>query len=372
VQDLARLYAACAGRIAEQVYLVVQDERLATGAVHGAFARAGAVWDEVVVDPSPEGWVRAEALRIATGPMAKLVLAYRRRRARHHRRADDRLLHALGELSTAQATALVLHHLAGLGSPRVALEMESSVGAAETRILSAETALPPADAQDIKSRLADVAGRAQLPLRPPHEAEQLAERRTRRALGLTGGAAASVVLVLGLAMAADGSSASPSTATPGSAPVAASVTPSAAPATPPQAAAASPAPTTPVAQAAPGTVLPELGSAPDVARVPSARKDLGYVRWGFRYDDQIYVEFDRARLRSGEIANNSQRVRVFPVAANAFVEPGRQLSERLSGQPMRVEDFLRLVVSGAGAEVPMTVRYDNGEIESFEEYAPSG
>jgi hypothetical protein len=52
-------------------------------------------------------------------------------------------------------------------------------------------------------------------------------------------------------------------------------------------------------------------------------------------------------------------LRVFPVAQNAFVEPG--------GPATTVTELLPRVVAGEVADVPMRLRYDNGEIESFAE-----
>jgi len=392
VYGLGKLYAECARRIAEQVYLVVRDEQIAASAVHEAFARAGARWDDVRAHPSPEGWVRAEALRIAAGPMARLQLSYRRLRERDRRGArikgyertarrhrvnghtpvpgDSRLLDALAALSTVQVTALVLRHLAGLGPDRVALEMESTIGAAERRIHSAEGSLatavaphrPLADRQDIGRQLSGLAGRVHLPLMPPDEAEELPERRARRALRLTGSAAAALALVLGLAVAIDGGDAASPASAAGSRPA-----PATSAATPGRSPGASPAPTEPGSSTTPGSFIPERGSPPDVSQAPSTGKDFGYVRWAFRHGDEVYVEFDRARLRSGEISNVSPQLRIFPVAANASVLPARRLSRSADGRSVGVQDFLRLVLYGDAGEVPVTLRYDNGEIASFAE-----
>jgi RNA polymerase sigma-70 factor, ECF subfamily len=393
VHDLGSLYAECALRIARQVYLVVQDEAIATAAVHDAFAQAGSGWDEEPVTAPTEQQVRAQALRLATGPKAKLVLAYRRLRdrtssdrGRHasavhpgddREDADDRLLGVLNRLPTVQATAVVLHHLAGLSADRVAFEMESTVGAAAARIQAAETALAaalrsvgaPAGPEDIGRELAGLAERAHLPLLPPTRVERLPERRNRRALGLTGGAAASVLLVLGVAAAVDRGDGASLTSTTSAvvdgsrrATAAAVVSPSAPPGATMRSAEAGPVMAHSSVHPRPsGTrwLPPARSSAPDVARVPLSGTDLGYVRDAFRHDGQVYVEFDRAQRHGGVITNASTRVRVIPVATNAFVEPG--------GRARTVAELLRLVVHGEGADVPMRLRYDNGEVESFEE-----
>jgi DNA-directed RNA polymerase specialized sigma24 family protein len=360
------------------VYLVVQDEAIATAAVHDAFARAGAAWDEAPHIAPTEEEVRAESLRLATGPKAKLVLGYRRwhdrRRAgtgrlasdRPRAGADDQLLEVLGRLPAVQATAVVLQHLAGLTPEQVAVEMESTVGAAAARIEAAELALAgvltaagaPADREDIRRELAGLAQRAHLPLLPPTRVAGLPERRTRRALGLTGGAAAAVLLVLGLAAAIDrGDGAALTSAV-------VDATRRATAAAAPSRSATAPAGVAAAASSRPRPsstrwLPPARGSTPDVASVPLSGTDFGYLRDAFRHDGQVYVEFDRAQRRSGVIRNASTRVRIIPVAANAFVEPG--------GRARTVTELLRLVVSGKGADVPMRLRYDNGEVESFAE-----
>jgi hypothetical protein len=384
-EPFAELYAQCAQRVAQLVYLVVRDEQIAARAVHDAFALAGSEWESAgTTFPSAEGWVRAEALRIATGPKAKVALAYRRLRIRLGGGAgpagpatpvdaDARLLDILAELPTVQVTAFVLYHLAGLEVDDIAFEMESSVAAAATRIHAAESAVARAlelmgspdevvGPRQIREQLQGWAERAELSLLPVTSAHRLPERRTRRAVALTGAAAGSILVVLALANAlgqGDGAPLAPAVATAAPSPAAGPVSPAR------TATAAPPARSTPTAS--PWSFLDMSDTAPDVAAIPASGRDFGYVRSAFRHDGQIYVEFDRAQLRSGRISNNSSQLRIFPVATNALVEPGRRLLESFPTGKVSLRDFLRLVVSGAGSDVPVSLRYDSGEIETIAE-----
>ncbi|MFD0272534.1 LuxR C-terminal-related transcriptional regulator [Kitasatospora sp. NPDC127111] len=156
------LYEAAHTRLVQQVFLLTACKHRSVHCVQRAFGEARRRWDEVAVEPDPEGWVRARAFEAALSPWHRggprrahvWRLPHRRIKVRpadesqavlpDHDRLTDRdraLLKALKRLSRPQRRALVLHDGLGLPAAAVAVEVESTVAAAEGRVWAARTAL---------------------------------------------------------------------------------------------------------------------------------------------------------------------------------------------------------------------------------------
>ncbi|MFD8687128.1 SigE family RNA polymerase sigma factor [Streptomyces sp. NPDC059651] len=134
-------YAATAKRLVATVYAVTGDLGEAEDAVQEAYVRAWQRWDKVSGAGDPLPWVRTVAVRLA-------ISTWRRTRGRlrahfRHGAAPDvpglsadrvALVGALGELSTEQRRAVVLHHMLGLPVEEVARETGASNGAVRTRL----------------------------------------------------------------------------------------------------------------------------------------------------------------------------------------------------------------------------------------------
>ncbi|WP_406199390.1 LuxR C-terminal-related transcriptional regulator [Kitasatospora sp. NBC_01560] len=156
------LYEAAHTRLVQQVFLLTACKHRSVHCVQRAFGEARRQWDEVAAGPDPEGWVRARAAEAALSPWHRggprrahvWRLPHRRIKVRpadesqtvlpDHDRLTDRdraLLKALKRLSRPQRRALVLHDGLGLPAAAVAVEVESTLAAAEGRVWAARTAL---------------------------------------------------------------------------------------------------------------------------------------------------------------------------------------------------------------------------------------
>ncbi|MFD5026523.1 helix-turn-helix domain-containing protein [Streptomyces sp. NPDC058373] len=141
------LYAACAGVLVRQAYLLTGRHALAVESVERAFQLAWARWPEVAVDPDPAGWVRAAAHEYAVSPWHRMRAA-RRRPARPgavlpppRGRADHDLMNALLSLPPRHRRTLLLYDGVGLDLPETAAETEATTRAAGNRLLSARAAV---------------------------------------------------------------------------------------------------------------------------------------------------------------------------------------------------------------------------------------
>ncbi|MFD4537344.1 sigma factor-like helix-turn-helix DNA-binding protein [Kitasatospora sp. NPDC058397] len=156
------LYEQAHTRLVQQVFLLTACRHRAAHCVRLAFGAARRGWAEVAATGDPEGWVRVRACELALSPwhrggprrMHAWKLPHRRIRVRpadesqavlpDHDRLTDRdraLLKALRRLSRPQRRALVLHDGLGLPATAVAVEVESTLAAAEGRVWAARVAL---------------------------------------------------------------------------------------------------------------------------------------------------------------------------------------------------------------------------------------
>ncbi|MFF7454933.1 hypothetical protein [Kitasatospora sp. NPDC008115] len=156
------VYEAAHTRLVQQVFLLTACKHRAVHCVGRAFGEARRRWTEVVAGGEPEAWVRARAFELALSPWHRggprrthvWRLPHRRIKVRpadetqavlpDHDRLTDRdraLLKALRRLSRPQRRALVLHDGLGMPAAAVALEVESTVAAAEGRVWTARTTL---------------------------------------------------------------------------------------------------------------------------------------------------------------------------------------------------------------------------------------
>ncbi|MFE2723713.1 LuxR C-terminal-related transcriptional regulator [Kitasatospora sp. NPDC059327] len=162
VRSFEELYEAAHTRLVQQVFLLTSCKHRAVHCVRLAFGEARRRWDEVAAGADPEGWVRARACEAALSPWHRggprrahvWRLPHRRIKVRpadesqavlpDHDRLTDRdraLLKALKRLSRPQRRALVLHDGLGLPAAAVAVEVESTVAAAEGRVWAGRAAL---------------------------------------------------------------------------------------------------------------------------------------------------------------------------------------------------------------------------------------
>ncbi|MFJ3218567.1 sigma factor-like helix-turn-helix DNA-binding protein [Kitasatospora sp. NPDC086801] len=156
------LYEQAHTRLVQQVFLLTACRHRAVHCVRLAFGAARQGWETVAATGDPEGWVRVRACELALSPwhrggprrMHAWKLPHRRIRVRpadesqavlpDHDRLTDRdraLLRALRRLSRPQRRALVLHDGLGLPAAAVAVEVESTLAAAEGRVWAARVAL---------------------------------------------------------------------------------------------------------------------------------------------------------------------------------------------------------------------------------------
>jgi RNA polymerase sigma-70 factor (ECF subfamily) len=377
---LQNAYAAHASRVARQIYLIVGDEELAGEAVNEAFARAGYDWESAAGNGAAESLIRAEALRLVTGPWGRLRTALQRRDAYddehggHEHSADMNLFRALQALPEHHRIAMVLHHVAGLDPDGVAAESESTIGAAIARIERAETELArtvtPRGKQfeygELTDRLQELAEHARVPLLMPHLAAQLPERRMRRTVTAVVSAAAGLLFVLVAAAWMSGGGEAPTDyAAESAAEAVPRETPTGTPSPTPPAETEEPPPPTQTSAA----VLPTRESAPNVAPATQDGRDFGFARDAFVHGGTTYLSLDRAQLRSGRISNVSSLLRTFAVAEDAAVSPGSRLSGAFGGRTIGREEFLRLVAGGDIDDVPLTIRYDeSGKVVEISEY----
>ncbi|MFF7587070.1 LuxR C-terminal-related transcriptional regulator [Kitasatospora purpeofusca] len=228
------VYEAAHTRLVQQVFLLTACKHRAVHCVGRAFGEARRHWPEVAAGAEPEQWVRIRAFELALSPWHRggprrahaWRLPHRRIKVRpadeaqavlpDHDRLTDRdraLLKALRRLSRPQRRALVLHDGLGLPAAAVAVEVESTVAAAEGRVWAARTALaqwipdlvgPDPAADGFADRLCGLLHRAAVrgvpePHRPP-----VPLLRARQGLVHAGrtGAAALLTVAVGGAVAA--------------------------------------------------------------------------------------------------------------------------------------------------------------------------
>ncbi|MGW1175942.1 sigma factor-like helix-turn-helix DNA-binding protein [Kitasatospora sp. NPDC002543] len=156
------LYETAHTRLVQQVFLLTACRHRAVHCVRRAFGEARRRWGAVAASGSPEGWVRVRACELALSPWHRggprrthaWGLPHRRIKVRpadeaqavlpDHDRLTDRdraLLKALKRLSRPQRRALVLHDGLGLPAAEIAVEVESTLRAAERRVWAARAAL---------------------------------------------------------------------------------------------------------------------------------------------------------------------------------------------------------------------------------------
>lgn len=144
-------YAANAGRLAAQLYLVVGDAEEAADCVQEAFARAWSRWPKVSDHRSdPAAWVYTAAYRIA---VSRWRSRQAQRRALHRAGPPPQVpepsadvvavREALAGLPTGQRAALVLHYFEGLPVDEVAQVLGISESGAKSRLARGRQALAP-------------------------------------------------------------------------------------------------------------------------------------------------------------------------------------------------------------------------------------
>ncbi|MFJ6134460.1 LuxR C-terminal-related transcriptional regulator [Kitasatospora sp. NPDC092286] len=234
VASFEESYETAHTRLVQQVFLVATCRHRAVHCVGRAFGEARRRWEEVVAGGDPEVWVRVRACDLALSPWHRggprrahvWRLPHRRIRVRpadesqpvlpDHDRLTDRdhaLLKALKRLSRPQRRALVLHDGLGLPATAVAVEVESTLTAAEGRVWAARTALahwvpdlvgPDPTADGFADRLSGLLHRAAVRACPePHRSPVpvLRARSGLRNAARTGAAALLTVAVSGAAVA---------------------------------------------------------------------------------------------------------------------------------------------------------------------------
>ncbi|MBV2154363.1 sigma factor-like helix-turn-helix DNA-binding protein [Kitasatospora sp. SUK 42] len=161
-ESFEELYEGSYTRLVQQMFLLTACRHRAVHCVRRAFGEARRDWGAVAGAGDPEVWVRVRACELALSPWRRggprrvhpWTLPHRRIRVRpadeaqavlpdHDRLTDqDRaLLKALRRLSRPQRRALVLHDGLGLPAAAIALEVESTRTAAESRVWAARAAL---------------------------------------------------------------------------------------------------------------------------------------------------------------------------------------------------------------------------------------
>ncbi len=170
-------HADCHADLVQQTYLLTGSPRRARRAVRQAFGAAAQRWDEVGELPDPRSWVRRRAFDAVLAPWSRSgprrTAAWRLpRRTRPAARETDAtagpatgadasparltdrdraLLRAMMALSGPRRRALVLHDALGLAPEAVAVETESSTGAALDRVRAARAALARAVPESVGS-----------------------------------------------------------------------------------------------------------------------------------------------------------------------------------------------------------------------------
>lgn len=383
------LYAERAEDMTRQVALMLGDLSVAEDGVAGAYARGWALAEsgDADADALPTSWLRTEALHQAraAGPL----LQHRRRRPSGSvplpgSDPDAALVAALLALPTAQRTAYVLHHLAGVGVSEVAVEMESTAITARARIAEAAAVLgaaagTPADRHGAAALIRRVQGiAAALPVQLPPADQVRTVRATtehQRMLATTAAVAVGVLAVLvwviGVAVNHNEPPAFAADPTTAVTPVARTPTPTPTPAPTPLA--------SPTASDGASTGPPRPGEGPDLPRAlvrPTAehlaggrRHDLGYLKTAFTFGGTSYLVFDRAHA-SG--TNVSIRMRDLAVDPRLTVLGGRWLGGQADDPRVSTADFLTAVASGSLSDVAVRLTYSRGGVRHVEPYEPNG
>jgi RNA polymerase sigma-70 factor (ECF subfamily) len=124
--EFERYCRAAFPAVAAQLHAMVGDRARAHRLAHGAFAEAWLHWGRVSALADRTGWVRRRAVRqIRWSQRCRAVTGLLRRR-RSDQPGAVGLLAVLARLPSVQRRALVLHHMAGLSSERLAEEENTS------------------------------------------------------------------------------------------------------------------------------------------------------------------------------------------------------------------------------------------------------
>jgi RNA polymerase sigma-70 factor, ECF subfamily len=141
-------YRASRRRLFDCLFALTGNPAEAQDVVHEAYVRAWQRWSTVGTYEDPEAWVRLVARRIAANRWRRArnrLVAYRRAGASAQLPGPttDRLalVAALGKISAAQRTAIVLHHLLGLPVAEVAAETGVAEGTVKARLSRGRRAL---------------------------------------------------------------------------------------------------------------------------------------------------------------------------------------------------------------------------------------
>ncbi|MFJ8085673.1 sigma factor-like helix-turn-helix DNA-binding protein [Streptomyces sp. NPDC096205] len=129
------LYTSAAPALVQQAYVLTGCRRLAFESTEQAFHRAWERWPDVVRDPDPEGWVRAQTHDYALSPWHRL------RRLRPAPQPADPVLRAFLELPPWQRRAALLRDGLELSVEEVAAETEATVAATDSRLRHARAGI---------------------------------------------------------------------------------------------------------------------------------------------------------------------------------------------------------------------------------------
>lgn len=124
-------------RLVAQLYAITLDPGEAHDAVQDAYSRAWRRWSEVGSGPDPTGWVRRVAVRSTHRSWRGALRSAGILRARSIGDGDSRtgaLLAALARLSPAERRAVVLFHMVGLDSGRIAALERTSTATVRARL----------------------------------------------------------------------------------------------------------------------------------------------------------------------------------------------------------------------------------------------
>lgn len=139
VDEFDAFYHAARRPLLHQTYALTGDVERAASAVEDAFAHTWSQWRKVRRLQDPISWVRNEAWRVTSSPLARPrrrgrgKTAARREFVREPARSKHTPdLQSLQDLPDAQRRAVVLHHLAELPVDRIAREIGISESAASS------------------------------------------------------------------------------------------------------------------------------------------------------------------------------------------------------------------------------------------------
>ena len=146
--DLDELYAACYPRLVVQLYAFCGVMTDAEDAVQEAFVTAIRRKRELARVNNPEAWLRTVAMNRVRGGWRHAAVVRKYQTAVPGPQAPVAvgpehvaLVTALGELDTDQRKVVVLHHLVGLGTAEIALELGIPEGTVKSRLARARDKL---------------------------------------------------------------------------------------------------------------------------------------------------------------------------------------------------------------------------------------